>query len=98
MNWYRVQLNGKNFLLNLQDNPRKYGFYTTKDVEAESFEEAELKAVKLVRDDETLRISSLNEKDDSPMIYVEEMRILDQDEERLSNSGHSFYIEDDETS
>jgi len=32
------------------------------------------------------------------MIYVEEMRILDQDEERLSNSGHSFYIEDDETS
>ncbi len=95
MNWYRVRLNGQNFLLNLQDKPQKHGFYTTRDVEAESIEEAELKAVKLVKEDDALKNSTINERDNSPMIYLEEIRILKSDEERLKNSGYTFYTEDE---
>jgi hypothetical protein len=55
MNRYSVRLNGQNFLLNFEGNAQKFGFYTTRDVEAESFEDAELKAVQIVRKDETIR-------------------------------------------
>jgi hypothetical protein len=95
MTYYRVRLNGQNFLLNLQGKVKKYGFYTTRDVEAESFEEAELKAVDLVKEDDAIKNSAVNEKDNSPMIYLEEIRILESGEEQLKNSGYSFYTEDE---
>jgi len=95
MNSYRVRLNGRNFLLNHQSEPQKYGFYTTRDVKAESFEEAELKAVELVEEEDALKNSTINERDDSPMIYLEEIRILKSGKERLKNSGYTFYTEDE---
>ncbi len=45
MNRYRVRLNGRNFLLNLEGDAQKFGFHTTRDTEAESFEDAELKVI-----------------------------------------------------
>lgn len=98
MNWYRVLLHGKNVLLNFDGEPKKFGFYTTRDVEAESLEIAELKAVEMVREDEALVNGVLNERDDSPMIYVDEMKILNADEEKLGNSGFTFYVEQNEPS
>jgi hypothetical protein len=93
MNRHRIRLNGQNFLLNLQGEPRRYSFYTTRDVEAVSFEEAESKAVDLIRNDDSLKKSSPGMVADSPMIFVEEIRILKPDEERLENSGYTFYTE-----
>lgn len=93
MNWYRVRLNGQNFLLNFDRKPQKYGFYTTRDVEAKSFEDAELKAVELIKNDDVLIIDILNDKADSPMIFVKEMRLLESDEKRLINLGFTFYSE-----
>jgi hypothetical protein len=95
MNWYRVRLNGQNFLLNIQGEPRKYGFYTTRDVEADSFEKAEMKAIELVKGDGFLKNSTLNNKEDSPMIYVEDMKILEPYEEQLKNDGYTFYTDDE---
>jgi hypothetical protein len=96
MNRYRVRLNGKNFLLNLQDNPQKFGFYTTRDVEAESFEEAETKAVGNIREDETLKNNILNDDSDSTVIYVAEIKVLESDEEVITNFGFTFYREENE--
>ncbi|MDQ3041452.1 MAG: hypothetical protein M3R11_03620 [Acidobacteriota bacterium] len=98
MNRYRVRLNGRNFLLNLEGDAQKFGFYTTRDIEAESFEDAELKVVKNIQEDETLKNNVLNGKNDSPMIYVNEMKVLDAVEEKLNNSGFTFYREENETS
>jgi len=98
MNWYRVQLNGQNFLLNLEGDSQKFGFYTTRDIEAESYEGAELKVIKTIQEDETLKNNVLNGKNDSPTIYINEMKLFESDEEKLNNSGFTFYREDNETS
>ena len=71
----------------------KCGFYVTRDVEADSFEDAELKAVDLVRGDEALRNSTVNPLDDPPKLYLETIRLLGDDETSINNSGHVFYNE-----
>jgi hypothetical protein len=52
---FQVMLQGRNFLLDLEGQARRYGFYTTRFVEAEDEAEAERAAVALVRDDPELR-------------------------------------------
>ena len=98
MNWYRVRLNGQKFLLNFDGESKRVGFYTTRDVKADSFEDAEMKAVNLIKNDDFLIENILNESADSPMIYVNDIKILDAAEERLKNIGFSFYIEENENS
>ena len=93
MSWYRVRLNGQNFLLHLAEGSKKHGFYATRDVKAESFEVAELKAIELVRNDQKLLDIVENEKEDSPMIYVDDVRMLEPDEEKLNNTGFTYYPE-----
>jgi hypothetical protein len=73
MRKYRVVLNGANFLLQIGDSPERHGFYTTRYLEAENPEAAELVALELVRTDEKLRGSTMNERTDSPMIYLDEI-------------------------
>ncbi len=56
------------------------------------------KVIKNIQEDETLKNNVLNGKNDSPMIYVNKMKILDTGEEKLNNSGFTFYREENETS
>lgn len=49
MNKYRVLLNGRNFLLEMGDRVASHGLYTTRFVEANTPDEAELKAVNSIR-------------------------------------------------
>jgi hypothetical protein len=95
MSRYRVLVRGANFFLELEGERRRFGFYATRFVRASGPEEAEAKAVELVRDDEQFRGNVLNETDDPPMLYVEEV-------ERLgplrglggANAGFTFYREE----
>ena len=77
MNKYRVFILGENFLLDLGEGPRPMGFYTTRYVEAGNEEGAEQAAVEVVREDEHLCSLTLNEPDDSPMLYVQEIERVD---------------------
>ncbi len=76
MPFYRVMLRGENFVMNLNGEPRQFGFYTRRFVRARSENEAEHDAVALIKNDESLKRSVLNHRDDPPMIYLEEMEKL----------------------
>jgi hypothetical protein len=96
MTRYRAFINGQNFLFrNENGDVERNGFYVTRDVEADSFEKAELEAVELIRNENKLREAIVNEHDNPPMIYVENLRILDAEEDSLNNSGFVFYTGDD---
>ncbi len=95
MSHWRVKLNGKNFWLRLDADPKRLGFYTTRYVEANNAQEAELAAVQLIRDDPELQ-GVLNERSDPPMIYAEEIIEVTVLDSKYVNAGYTFYIEDTE--
>jgi len=73
MNRFKVQLHGENFLLNIDGELKKYGFYATKFVEAENPQAAEKIAVILIHQTQTLRKAVLNESTDQPKINLKEI-------------------------
>lgn len=97
MNKYKVLLNGRNFWMNIDSQPKLMGFYTTRYLEGDTPELAEDCAVQLIREDPKLRGSVINDKDDPPMIHVEEVVLLRTFEgTEPPGSGYTFYIYDDE--
>jgi len=48
---FKVFVNGRNYWVDLDGERRRFGFYTTRFVEAASPEEAEERAVQLPRED-----------------------------------------------
>jgi len=73
MKRFKVQLHGENFLLNIDGELKKYGFYATKFVEAENPQAAEKIAVILIHQTQTLRKAVLNESTDQPKINLKEI-------------------------
>ena len=74
MNKYKVTVEGINFLIGVDDEIRKYGFFTTRFVEAWDADEAEAKVMDMLRVE--LKELVQNEKSDSPMMFVEEIEEL----------------------
>ncbi|HEX8141441.1 MAG TPA: hypothetical protein VF553_02530 [Pyrinomonadaceae bacterium] len=94
MSKYRVMINGENFLLNYDGQPQKLGFYVSRIVDAGSPEEAEYAAVDLVRSDSWLKSNVLNEIEDPPMLYADEIEeIVEFDSERDVNTGFAWYTD-----
>jgi hypothetical protein len=90
---YRVLINGQNFLLTIDGKARKSGFYTTRLVEAQDAKEAEIAAVELIKSDSKLKDIALNERGDSPMLYVEEVEEVKKLRPAL---GYAFYSEEED--
>ena len=98
MKKYRVLLNGRNFILETgDDGPKKHGFFTTRWVKANDEVEAENSAVEMIRQCSKLRSAVLNEKDDPPRIFLEEIYIAGAFEyfRRKPGKGYVFYPEDE---
>ena len=94
MSKYRVLLNGENFLLNFNGQLQKLGFYVSRVVDAQNPGEAELAAVNLVREDSRLKGNVLNELDDPPMLYAEEIEEIEEsDSEENVNTGFSWFTD-----
>jgi hypothetical protein len=68
---YKVMIEGANFLIELDDATTKHGFFTTRFVEAEDEEAAENQAIEITRMELANRVK--NDRDDSPVMFVEEM-------------------------
>jgi hypothetical protein len=95
MKKYRIMLQGKGLLMDMGNGPARQGFLTTRYVEAESPEKAEVAAADLVRNDSELRTAILNEKNDPPMIYSVEVVELESFEAiSVPGKGYGFYPED----
>jgi hypothetical protein len=94
MSKYRVLINGEDFLLNFDGQLQKLGLYVTRVVDAQNPDEAELAAVDLVREDSRLRGNILNERDDPPMLYAEEVEEIEEsDGAENVNTGFSWFTD-----
>jgi hypothetical protein len=94
MKKYSVMLEGRDFLLEIGGSVKKYGFFTTRYVEAENPEEAEMKAVQLVRTDQSLQQAVRNEGS-SPAIHLSSfLELRSFDGVRPPGRGYSFFPED----
>lgn len=63
---YQVQINAKNFLINLDGTTGKYGFITVRLVDAPDSTTAENTAVQMLRGDQERRALAMNEQTDPP--------------------------------
>lgn len=77
INKYRVLLNGRNFLLEMGDRVASHGLYITRFVEANTPDEAELKAVNSIRKREDIKPMLRNALDASPMLFAEEIEEIE---------------------
>ncbi len=73
----------------------KFGFSTIRYVEAANPEEAELKAVEIVKKDESLISALKNDDDDSPMVYLDKLYEVENfGSEMVPGEGYTFYPEE----
>ena len=98
MKRFEVKLHGKNFLLNLDGDLKKFGFYATKFVKAENPQEAEKMAIILIHQNPNLRDTVFNENADRPTINLEEIKEVNPLKffAKKSTTGFSFYPEEEE--
>ena len=95
MKKYKVLVRGENFLINLEGEDQKLGFFTTAFVEGQDEEQAEQRAMALLRNDKEFRRSVLNEQSDAPMMFVDEIDELQSFEGvNLPRTGFSFFPEE----
>ncbi len=73
MKAFRVLIRGENFFLKAEGAVKRFGFYTTRYVEAADESEAESRAVDSLRQEDTLREVVVNDRMDPPMLFAEEI-------------------------
>lgn len=97
MKKYKVLVRGEHFLINRDGKDKMLGFYTTVFVEAKDDEQADERAIDLLRNDQEFRVSVLNEHSDPPMMFVEEVEELTSFEDlHLPRTGFSFFPEENQ--
>ena len=96
MPYYQVILTGENFHLRRDEREELMGFATTRWVKALSEDEAELKAVALVKEDEFLASSKAKNGDIQPMIYLDCIMAVSwfQYWRRSPGKGFTFFIQE----
>lgn len=91
---YGVMLRGENFEIESETGVENLGFITTFFVKAKSPEEAELKAVEIIRTDKALLSTLSKESKLEPKIYLEEMW-PESWWKPLGGGGYTFYSMDE---
>lgn len=91
MTKYRVQIDGRNFLIDIDGVVTKRGFITFRYVKAEDPTQAEERAVQMIREEKKLRDTILNEKTDPPIMHVLEILELDPESHEEIQPGFIFY-------
>ena len=96
MKHYRVSINGTNFLVKLDGESKKMGFYATCFVEASHVKAAEYVAAQMLRDRKSLRDVVLNDPADPPLMNIENIVELVSafDETQRPQPGLVWYVED----
>jgi len=94
---YIVSLEGRNYIMESDGEPTRFGFFTTRHVVATSSEEAAQRAIDSVRADAELNASLLNAPEDPPRVAVTKQVVVESfDVDHSPELGYIFY-EDHET-
>ena len=100
MSYFQVLLKGENFFVEFDGEEELLGFFTTRWVKANDEEDAELKAVDLIKNDQHLHnITRTTEGDlPSPMIYLNNICSVNWFTyfRRNPGAGYSFFPMDSE--
>jgi hypothetical protein len=92
MPWYRAMVRGENFFMRLTGEIKRYGFYTTRFVEASRREDAEHDALDRIKNDAELRAAVLNADNIAPELFIEELVEVEADSvPEDKGAGFSFY-------
>lgn len=95
---YQVMVHGQNFLLQLEGERKKMGFYTWIFLEATDPESADNAAASFLRADAKLRGNVLNEPGDPPYMTSERIEEVDSfDGSHLPRTGLIYYAETKES-
>ncbi len=70
MPYYKVMINGRNFLIDMEGRVAKCGFFTNRFVEAPDPTAAEYAAVQMIRETQSLRDMVRNTPEDPPVMDV----------------------------
>ncbi|MEL7023521.1 MAG: hypothetical protein AAGL69_07200 [Pseudomonadota bacterium] len=84
-------MRGENFLTRQDDCLVRLGFFTTIRVEAPGPDEAELRAIEILKARDDLKQITRNPRDDSPMLYLEEISELDESAELENRKGYTWF-------
>jgi hypothetical protein len=97
MHKYRVRINGRNYVVNWEGQPRRVGFYKTYYLEAMDPQEAESLAVSRIVADPKWHGTILNDHGDQPVMVLDALAEVDTFDGLPSlEQGYLFYPEDDE--
>jgi hypothetical protein len=93
---YRVEINGHNFLINIDDRVAKHGFFTYRFVEADDPSDAEEIAVGALRQESRIRDTVLNlrTESDPPVMDVESVTEVAAEEVPAITPGVAWYDEE----
>lgn len=91
MPFFRCLIRGDNFPGKLIGQKKLIGFYTTRYVEADSPEQAELLAVEQLRNDPDLEVPSEYRTQDA-RVFLEEIDEISSEAERAPNKGFTFFV------
>ena len=87
---FRCLMRGENFPGVLLGKVDPVGFYATRYVEAASAEDAELAALALLRDDQTLSVPA-QARTENAQVFFEEIEELSTGDEQGANAGFTFF-------
>lgn len=86
---------GENFLVDMDGVKQLLNFVATRKVKAKSVEEAEQKAIDLIKHDSVLLGLMVEDGSDKPTLFVEEVAYLSW-WARLGGRGYTFYTGKDD--
>jgi len=93
---YIVMLEGRNFVFDDEGEPTRFGFSTTRHVEAADPEEAERRAIQDVLEDDQLIASLLNDPSNPPRVTMtRSIEVESFDSDPSPRLGYIFYEDRD---
>src|SRR5688572_25381985 len=92
---YRVEINGRNFLINIDGRVAKHGFFTYRFVEADDASQARDRAVGTLRQESRIRDTVLNlpTESDPPIMAVQHIAEITAEEVPTITPGVAWYDE-----
>jgi len=92
MKWFKCLVEGENFPGVLANSDELIGFFTTRFVEAETPEDAEMKVLANLKNEQSLQLPEGVSPPSNAKVYFEEIEEVLVSEVPDVNAGFSFYV------